>query len=188
MADTPGDLSTLLARMRAGDADAGNRVMETLYSELHRMAASRMRREARQHTLQPTALIGEAYLRLLDGPDVVHDRQHFLALAAQAMRRVLVDHARQKHASKRGGRLERVTLEGLPGEGPLDVDVLALDEALGELARLDPRASRVVELRFFGGYTDKEVCDILDENLPRVRRDWVFARSWLRTRFEATVR
>jgi RNA polymerase sigma factor (TIGR02999 family) len=183
MSDSGPDLTPLFARMRHGDADAVNGVMNALYTELHHIAARHMRGEARQHTLQPTALVNEAYLRLMHGPDVVHNRQHFLALAAQAMRRVLVDHARQKRARKRGGGLERVTLELLPGEEPYNVDVLALDEALTALSKLDERASRVVELRFFGGHTDKEVCEILGENLPTVRRDWVFARSWLKTRF-----
>jgi RNA polymerase sigma-70 factor, ECF subfamily len=182
------DLTALFARMRHGDAAAMDAVVGALYTELHHLAARQMRGEARQHTLQPTALVNEAFLRLMHGPDVVHDRQHFLALAAQAMRRVLVDHARQKRARKRGGGLERVTLEVVPGEEPFNVDVLALDEALTALSKLDQRASRVVELRFFGGHTDKEVCEILGEKLPTVRRDWVFARSWLKTRFQPVSR
>ena len=181
-------LTTLFARMRHGDADAVNGIMSVLYAELHQLAARHMRGEARQHTLQPMALVNEAYLRLVRGPDVVKDRQHFFALAAQAMRRVLVDHARQKRSRKRGGGLERVTLDIVPGGEPYNVDVLALDEALTALSKLDERASRVVELRFFGGHTDKEVCEILGEKLPTVRRDWVFARSWLKTRFQATAR
>ncbi|MES1254021.1 MAG: sigma-70 family RNA polymerase sigma factor [Acidobacteriota bacterium] len=178
-------MTALFARMRHGDGEAVNGVMSALYGELRRLAARHMRGEARQHTLQPTALVNEAYLRLMHGPDTVHNRQHFLALAALAMRRVLVDHARQKRSRKRGGGLERVTLEFVPGGEPYNVDVLALDEALTALAKLDERASRVVELRFFGGHTDKEVCEILGEKLPTVRRDWVFARSWLKTRFQA---
>ena len=176
------DLVTLLARMRAGDAEASERVLNTVYTELHQIAARRMRQESAQHTLQPTALINEAYLRLLHGPEVVHDRQHFLALAAQAMRRILVDHARRKRSNKRGGDRDRVTLDGIEGVAPVDVDVLDVDTALKELTALDARVGRVVELRFFGGYTDQEVCEILDENLARVRRDWVFARTWLKTR------
>ena len=176
------DLVTLLARMRAGDAEASERVLNTVYAELHQIAARRMRQESAQHTLQPTALINEAYLRLLHGPEVVHDRQHFLALAAQAMRRILVDHARRKRSNKRGGDRDRVTLDGIEGVAPVDVDVLDVDTALKELTALDARVGRVVELRFFGGYTDQEVCEILDENLARVRRDWVFARTWLKTR------
>jgi RNA polymerase sigma-70 factor (ECF subfamily) len=182
------DLTALFARMRQGDVEAVNGVMSALYAELHRLAARQMRAESRQHTLQPTALVNEAYLRLMHGPDVVHDRQHFFALAAQAMRRVLVDHARHKHARKRGAGLERVSLEIVPGGEPYNVDVLALDEALTALSKLDERASRVVELRFFGGHTDKEVCEILGEKLPTVRRDWVFARSWLKTRFQPVTR
>lgn len=178
----PRELATLLARMRAGDADAAGRVFDAVYTELHQIAVRRMRRESARHTLQPTALVNEAYLRLLHGPDVVHDRGHFLALAAQSMRRILVDHARQRRARKRGGDLERITLDGVPGSDGIDVDVLDLDQAMEELAVLDARAARVVELRFFGGCTDKEVCDITGDNLPRVRRDWVFARAWLRNR------
>ena len=144
-----------------------------------------MRGETRQHTLQPTALVNEAYLRLMRGPAVINDRHHFFALAATAMRRVLVDHARQKYAGKRGGGIDRVTLDLAPGLEPFDVDVLALDEALTALSKLDPRAAQVVELRFFGGHTDKEVCEILGENLPAIRRDWTFARSWLKTHLAA---
>jgi len=188
MSGSGADLTVLFARMRHGDAEAANAVMGALYTELHHIAARHMRGEAPQHTLQPTALVNEAYLRLMHGPDTVHDRQHFLALAAQAMRRVLVDHARQKRARKRGGGLERVTLEIVPGKAPYNVDVLALDEALVALSQVDQRASRVVELRFFGGHTDREVCEILGEKLPTVRRDWVFARSWLKTRFQPVAR
>jgi RNA polymerase sigma-70 factor, ECF subfamily len=182
------NLTALFARMRHGDSEAVNGVMAVLYAELHRLAARQMRREARSHTLQPTALVNEAYLRLMHGRVAIHDRQHFLALAAQAMRRALVDHARHKRARKRGGGFERVALDVVPGANAIEVDVLALDEALAELSVLAPRASRIVELRFFGGYTDQEVCDILGENLPAVRRDWVFARSWLKARLRSRTR
>jgi RNA polymerase sigma factor (TIGR02999 family) len=176
------NLSTLFARMRAGDQEAMKQVVDTLYHELKRIAARQMRREARQHTLQATALVNEAYLRLLDGPDRVNDRHHFLALAATAMRRALVDHARQKRAEKRGGQMERVTLSGVASSSGPVVDVLDMDAALTELAATHERAARVVELRFFGGHTDKEVAEILGFSLPTVRRDWDFARQWLRTR------
>jgi len=178
--DAP-NLTVLFSRLRDGDGEALGEIMSALYGELHSLAARRMRAEAQRHTLQPTALVNEAYLRLMHGPDVINNRQHFFALAATAMRRVLVDYARQRRAEKRGGDRQRITLEFVPGVDPVDIDVLALDEALSSLAVLDPRAARVVELRFFGGHTDKEVCEILDENLPRVRRDWTFARSWLKT-------
>ena len=178
------DLNPLFARLSSGDADALGDIMGALYTELRALAARRMHDERQRHTLQPTALVNEVYLRLMNGPDVIHDRHHFFALAAQAMRRVLVDHARNKRAEKRGGKMNRVTLELIPGRAPIDVDVLALDEALTTLAGLDARAARVVELRFFGGYTDKEVCEIVGAKLPTVRRDWTFARSWLRTHLQ----
>jgi len=179
------NLTSLFARMRHGDAEAMGGVIDALYAELRRIAARQMRRETPCHTLQPTALVNEAYLRLLHRRVAIHDRQHFLALAARAMRRALVDHARQKRARKRGGGFERVALEVVPGAGAVEVDVLALDEALAELSTLAPRASRVVELRFFGGHTDQEVSEILGESIPTVRRDWVFARAWLKSRLKS---
>ena len=187
MAKDPPDLSILFARLRSGDAEALGGIMAALYSELRALAARRMRDETGRHTLQPTALVNEAYLRLMRGPYMINDRHHFFALAAKAMRNVLCDHARQKFAGKRGGRRERVTLELVPGLDALDMDVLALDEALGELSKLDPQAAQVVELRFFGGHTDKEVSQILRKNIPAIRRDWVFARSWLKTRLRSVA-
>jgi RNA polymerase sigma-70 factor, ECF subfamily len=178
------DLNPLFVRFNNGDPDALGDIMGTLYTELRALAARRMDRERRDHTLQPTALVNEVYLRLMRGPDVIQNRHHFFGLAAQAMRRVLVDHARHKGAEKRGGQMNRVTLELIPGRQTMDVDVLALDEALTTLSELDSRAARVVELRFFGGYTDKEVCEIVGAKLPTVRRDWTFARSWLRTHLQ----
>jgi RNA polymerase sigma-70 factor, ECF subfamily len=176
-------LTSLFARLRSGDGDALGDIITVLYSELHALAARRMRAEARSHTLQPTALVNEAYLRLMNGgPGVINDRTHFFALAARAMRHVLVDYARQRRSAKRGGDWQRVTLELAPGRRAVDVDLLALDEALTELSTLDERAAKVVELRFFGGYSDHEVCQILDQKLPTVRRDWVFARTFLKAR------
>ena len=178
------DLNPLFARLSSGDPDALGDIIGALYTELRALAARRMHDERQQHTLQPTALVNEVYLRLMNGPEVIHNRHHFFALAAQAMRRVLVDHARTRGAEKRGGKMNRVTLELIPGRAPVDVDILALDEALTTLSGLDARAARVVELRFFGGYTDKEVCEIVGAKLPTVRRDWTFARSWLKTRLQ----
>ncbi len=175
------NLTVLFARLHSGDGEALGRIMEVLYTELRALAARRMREETGRHTLQPTALVHEAYLRLMRGPAVIHDRHHFFALAARTMRRVLVDHARQKFAGKRGGRMEQVTLDLAPGLDPIDVDVLALDQALETLTTLDPRAAQVVELRFFGGHTDKEVSEIIGTNVPSIRRDWTFARTWLKT-------
>ena len=180
MSGSQPDLAVLFDRLRGGDAEAREALVGALYTELHALAARRMRQETGRHTLQATALVNEAYLRLMRGPEIINDRQHFFALAAQAMRRVLVDYARQKRSGKRGGDRERVTLELVPGQPAVDVDLVALDDALRRLAALDAQAARVVELRFFGGHTDKEVCAILDEKLPTVRRHWVFARSFLR--------
>lgn len=174
-------LTEWLVLARQGDAVAASRAMEALYTELHRLAASYMRGERAGHTLQPTALVNEAYIRLL-AVDSVNDRRHFVALAAKAMRRVLVDHARGKQRRKRGAGAVRVTLDGLPGVNPVDVDVIALDDALTELSVVDERAARVVELRYFCGYTDHEASEILQTNLTAVRRDWTFARSWLKHR------
>jgi|SRR5687767_2795086 RNA polymerase sigma-70 factor, ECF subfamily len=181
MVKAPPDLTVLFARLRSGDGDALGGIMDALYAELHALAARRMRDENRQHTLQPTALVNEAYLRLVHGPAAINDRRHFFALAATAMRRVLCDHARQKYAGKRGGRMDRVTLDLAPGLEQVDVDVLALDEALMAFSKLAPRAAQVVELRFFGGHTDNEVSKILGVHVSAIRRDWTFARSWLKT-------
>lgn len=177
-------VSALLARAKAGDDEALNKVVAALYRELHGIAARQMRGEARQHTLQATALVNEALIRLLPGPGVIQDRTHFLALAAQTMRRVLVDYARQKRSHKRGRGVERVTLDdNLPvGARPQAVDVLDMDAALLELEATRPRACRIVELKFFGGHTDKEVAEILGLSLPTVRRDWDAAKTWLQSR------
>jgi RNA polymerase sigma factor (TIGR02999 family) len=181
MAKEPPDLTVLFARLRAGEREALGSIMDALYTELRALASRRMRDETGRHTLQPTALVNEAYLRLIRGPLVINDRHHFFALAAKAMRNVLCDHARQKYADKRGGRRERVTLDLVPGLEAVDIDLLALDEALLGLSKLDPRAAQVVELRFFGGHTDKEVSAIIGTSIPAIRRDWTFARSWLKT-------
>jgi RNA polymerase sigma factor (TIGR02999 family) len=183
MAKSP-DLSVMFARLRNGDSEALSSITDALYTELRALAARRMRNESPQHTLQPTALVNEAFLRLMRGPSIINDRHHFFALAARAMRNILCDHARQKYAGKRGGRMDRVTLELVPGLESIDIDLLALDEALSMFARLDPRGAQVVELRFFGGYTDKEVSEILGESLSAIRRDWTFARSWLKTQLK----
>lgn len=177
-------VTELLVRARAGDQDALQHAVALLYQELHRIAARQMGREQRGHTLQPTALVNEALLRLLPGHDDIHNRLHFLALAATTMRRVLVDYARQRLSHKRGRGAEVLTLDdALPvGTGPRPVDVLDVDAALSELEATNPRAARVIELRFFGGYTEKEVAEIVGMSVPTVRRDWDTARVWLQQR------
>lgn len=176
-------VTELLVRARAGDQDALQHAVALLYKELHRIAARQMRREQRGHTLQPTALVNEALLRLLPGQDI-HNRLHFLALAATTMRRVLVDYARQRLSHKRGRGAEVLTLDdALPvGTGPRPIDVLDVDAALSELEASNPRAARIVELRFFGGYTEKEAAEIVGLSVPTVRRDWDTARAWLQRR------
>lgn len=179
----PSDVTTLLLAWRQGDASAGERLLPLIYAELHRQAARAMRREPQEHTLQPTALVNEAYLRLV-GQDRVqwHNRSHFFGVAAQLMRRILVDHARGRDAAKRGGGAQRVTLAGDQGQAQDedDVDVLALHEALETLASLDPRQARVVELRYFSGLNIEETAEAMDISPATVKREWTIARAWLR--------
>jgi RNA polymerase sigma factor (TIGR02999 family) len=174
------DLTVLLNRMRQGDRSAGEQALAEVYGELHRIASREMRREGPGHALQTTALVHEAYLRFLNAGSLrIENRGHFFAVASQQMRRVLVDHARSNKARKRDGgaqvELDKIQLAA-QGRG---VDLLLLDEALQELEQIQPRAAQVVELRFFGGYTDKEVVEALGVSLATVRRDWEYARSWL---------
>jgi RNA polymerase sigma factor (TIGR02999 family) len=174
-------LTVLLNRMRQGDRTAGEKAVDLVYTELHRIAAGQMRRERPGHPLQTTALVNEAYLKLIGGADLeIHDRGHFFAVASQQMRRILVDYARAGNAQRRGGDAQQVDLDLVRlGAEPRGIDILELDEALQELERLEPRAGQVVELRYFGGYTDKEVVEALGVPLTTVRRDWEFARTWL---------
>jgi RNA polymerase sigma factor (TIGR02999 family) len=167
--------------MRQGDRDAGDAAVELVYSELHRIAAGQMRHERPGHTLQTTALVHEAYVRLVGSESLeIQNRGHFFAVASQQMRRILVDHARAGLAQRRGGGAVKVDLNQVQlGVETQNIDVLLLDESLRELERLEPRAARVVELRYFGGYTDREVVEVLGVALATVRRDWEFARSWL---------
>ena len=177
----PPNLTLLLKRMQQGDHDAAERAIALVYGELHRIASRELRSERPGHLLQTTALINEAYVRLI-GPAAfdIRNRMHFLAVAGQQMRRVLIDYARAGNAQKRGAGAFTVALDGIQvGSNSRGLDLLMLDEALEELGKLDPRAAKVVEIRFFGGYTDQEVAKILGVSLATVRRDWEFARSWL---------
>ncbi|MFG0328810.1 MAG: sigma-70 family RNA polymerase sigma factor [Phycisphaerales bacterium] len=172
----------ILNRATHGDEAAAAKLTPLVYDELRRLAAHYLGREAGRHTLQPTAVVHEAFLRLCDhDAATINDREHFLALAATAMRHVLIDHARRRGAVKRGGGRARITLEdhlaGSTGEG---VDLLALDDALTRFANLDARAARVVELRYFGGLDDAAVGRILGVSERTVRNDWTMARAWLR--------
>jgi RNA polymerase sigma factor (TIGR02999 family) len=177
----PEDLTLLLTRMQHGDRDSAEKAVALVYGELHRIASLALRDERPGHILQTTALIHEAYTRLIGSKSLeIQNRSHFFAVASQQMRRVLVDHARARNAQRRGGGAINVGLEGVQaGIDPRGIDLLSLDEALRELERVDPRALQVVELRFFGGYTDREVGEALGLSPAAVRRDWEFARAWL---------
>ncbi|MDH3745934.1 MAG: sigma-70 family RNA polymerase sigma factor [Acidobacteriota bacterium] len=181
-----GAVTDLLLRWRGGDEDAVEGLMQEVYPELRRLAAGYLRSERRDHTLQPTALVHEAYLRLAGSDVNWQDRVHFLAVAATIMRRVLVDHAKAKKALKRGGERLRVTWiedrQGAPGGASADgeaLDVLALDDSLRRLAELDERKSRIVELHFFGGMTYEEAAEAEGVSPATVSRELRFAKAWL---------
>jgi len=176
--------------MKNGDQQAGEEVVSRVYDELHRIASREMRRERPGNTLQTTALIHEAYLRMAGARSLeIQNRAHFFAIASQQMRRVLVDHARAAGSLKRGGGALPLDLENVRvgGEDP-DAQLVRLDDALGDLERLDPRPAKVVELKYFGGYSDREVAEALDLSLATVRRDWEFARAWLFDQMSAPAR
>jgi RNA polymerase sigma factor (TIGR02999 family) len=177
----PLDVTRILLDARDPEATGTTeRLMEALYPELRRLAASLMRRERQAHTLQPTAVVGEAFLRLVDQTRVQwKDRAHFLGIAARVMRQVLVDHARRHRAAKRGVGLQRVTLGEDVGVASPVVDLLLLDETLTRLAALDERGARVVEMRVFGGLTVEETAEALGVSRRTVDNDWAMARRWL---------
>jgi RNA polymerase sigma-70 factor, ECF subfamily len=180
---TPGsssEFSRALADWKAGNRELEPRLFSLLYDELHRLAAHYLRLERPDHTLQATALVHEAFIRLIGQGSDWQDRSHFFAAAAQSMRRILVDYARAHHARKRGGDHQKVALEE-----PLLVSheqsgmMMALDEALDRLSRLDTRQSKIVELRYFGGFTTAEIALLLGISEKTVERDWEVARAWL---------
>ena len=176
------DVTRLLRNLNAGNREAIDALVPLVYAELRKLAAHYLKSERDEHTLQPTALVNEAYLRLVQQETEWQNRTHFFAMAANLMRRVLVDYARTSKAEKRGGEAEKIALEDafvFVKERP--AEMLALDEALDELARIDPRRSRVVELRFFGGLTTEEIADVLGVHVNTVLRDWNLARAWLKT-------
>jgi RNA polymerase sigma-70 factor (ECF subfamily) len=175
------EFTVLLAQFRGGNKEAGDLMVSVVYQELRRLAQYYMGRERRDHTLQATALVHEAYIRLFGGEGCHwRDRHHFFAVAAAQMRRLLVDRARANKAGKRDGGLIQVPLEEVTGRTVnQDEDLMALDEALGRLKAVSPRASRMVELRFFGGLTEAEVAELLGISTATLRRDWDFAKAWL---------
>lgn len=175
-------VTTLLVAYRQGDPAAGNQLVATLYDELHRLAGHYLRQERSHHTLQPTALVHELYLRLFASEPIEwQNRAHFFAVAAKTLRRILVDHARAHRTKKRGEGQVKLSLTAANGwaEAPRQEDLLAVDEALARLAEFDPRLAQVVELRFFGGLQENEVAEVLGVAPITVKRDWKTARAWL---------
>ncbi len=175
------EVTKLLQAWSEGNVAARDLLMPLVYDELRRRASDYLRRERPGHTLQPTALVHEAYLRLVDQRRMAwRNRAQFFGIAAEMMRRVLVDHARANRAAKRSGMLSRVTLDPeVAVTQPVDIDILDLDAALARLAAFDDRKSRIAELRFFGGLSLKEAGEVLNISLATVERDWQVARAWL---------
>jgi RNA polymerase sigma-70 factor, ECF subfamily len=175
------DVTELLAEWARGNSVALEQLVPLVYRELRAIAARQLRRERGDHTLEPTALVHETYLKLVDQrPKGWKNRGHFFAVAAQAMRRILVDHARAHRAAKRGRDIEKVTIEAIDGVTPAPpTDVIALDDALTRLASLDPRQSQIVELRCFGGLTIEETADAVGLSPTTVKEEWRLAKAWL---------
>jgi RNA polymerase sigma-70 factor, ECF subfamily len=174
-------VTQLLAKAVSGDSSALANVFPLIYDELHRLAQAQLKREPDGHTLSPTALVHEAYMRLIDYSRMEWTgKAHFMAVASTAMRRILVDHARSHRSVKRGGSLQRVPIEAVQLGTEERADLLiAVDDALGKLKELDPRQARVVECRFFGGMTEEETAEALGIGLRTAKRDWAKAKAWL---------
>lgn len=185
----PGETSTLalLSNWRAGDAGAGRALIARMQPELRKIAASYMARELRGNTLQPTAMVNELFVRLMGGAPVDwQNRSHFLAVASQQLRRILVDHARERLAQKRGsGRPPNTLTEGAVMVPPIEDHILDLHQALEELAELDERPARVIELRYFGGLTEGEAAEALGISVATLKRDWQIGRAWLADRLSS---
>jgi RNA polymerase sigma factor (TIGR02999 family) len=177
----PAPITRLLLKWREGDKRAGDQLLAVVYDELRRLAGAYMRREQPGHILQATALVHELYLRLFAADPVDwQSRAHFYAVAAQQLRRILVNHARDRQAAKRGGKRVKLALTDVNGLAePQEKDLLELEEALLRLEQLDPRAMQVVELRFYGGLTEREAAEAMGISVATVKRDWEFARAWL---------
>ncbi len=179
------DVTVLLRKWRQGDADAGKQVMELMYEQLHRMAGHQMGLERKEHTLQATALVNELYIRMVRGNHVDwQDRAHFLAVAARQLRRILVDHARKKNAARRSG--VRVTVDDVDIPIAADQDVLDVDRALDELAKVDERVMKVIECRYFGGLSEEETSAALGISSATVRRDQTFGRAWIQRKLSSS--
>lgn len=177
----PDGVTALLIRWSGGERAALDQLLPLVYDKLHQMAAARLRGERPDHTLQPTALVNEAYLRLVD-QERTHwrNRAQFFGIAATMMRRILVNHARDRAAQKRGGGVEKVSLSAaVEWAGEPELDLIELDDALARLAALDPRQGQIVDLKFFAGLNTEEIAEVLRVSTSTVERDWRFARAWL---------
>jgi RNA polymerase sigma-70 factor, ECF subfamily len=175
-------LTVLLRAWNEGSQEAADEIITIVYNELRRLAAHYLQTERPDHTLQPTALVHELYLKLCAGEPIDwQGRGHFLAVAARQLRHLIIDYARTQRAQKRGGAFGKISLDDAPDVGvvPMDGRVLELDDALTRLDQLDTRAAKVVELRYFGGLTEREIAEALDISVATVKRDWAFARAWL---------
>ena len=186
MHSSSGEITELLAEWSQGDPDALERLMPLVFEDLRQLARKHFRREPEGHTLQPTALVHEVYVRLVGQRKVEwQNRAQFFAFAAMLMRRILVDHAKARRTAKRGGKVQKLPLdETLVAAAGTDVDLVALDQALTALEAIDPRQARVVELRYFVGLTQEEVADVLDISVSTVKREWNTARLWLLQRLK----
>jgi RNA polymerase sigma factor (TIGR02999 family) len=186
MSESTSDVTRLLVRLRGGEEAALDELLPAMYDSLRNIARNQLRGERADHTLQTTELVHEAYMKLVDHETVDwQDRQHFFAVAARAMRQILVDHARKREAQKRGGDADEVPLEDVTPRREVGAgDLIALNDALDRLAEHDERMAQVVECRFFGGYTTQETADVLDVSRSTVVRDWRAAQAWLNRAME----
>lgn len=180
--EPPSDITQLLIQMTDGNTEAVNQILPMIYSELRKLASSYLRRERSNHTLQPTALVNEAYLKLIDQKKVKwQNRAHFFGIAAQVMRRILLDHARKHTAEKRGGAAEVLPIEEeiLVVSQEKSAELIALDEALENLAKMDEQKAKIVELRYFGGLSIEETAEVMGVSVPTINRQWKMAKAWL---------
>jgi len=178
--ENAGEITAILKRLRNGEKSAEAELIQLVYGELHRLAVGKLRRERQGHTLQPTALVHETYLRMLGNTANWENRSHFFGAAACAMRRILVDHARSVNAQRRGGGLDSVELtDALAISESRIEEILALDQVLDRLSRISKRQKAIVEMRFFAGFTEDEIAEILQLSERTVKREWAAARAWL---------
>lgn len=186
----PGTVSLLLQAASEGDSKASSDLLAVVYQQLHVIARGRMSNERSNHTLQPTALVHEAYMKLLGHADVRFDsRAHFFSAAAESMRRILIDHARGKNAGKRGGGKAALRLSSIldVAEDEDAAGILSMDEAIQQLEKADPRSAEIVRLRFYAGLTEEAVAELLGLSARTIRREWVFARAWLRDSLQRAI-